>query len=572
METISKPISDNMIQNELIYDKVKKIIESADTDQLELISAEKQSDVPLLFNQRELIRRINYYINDRYLERDNNAIFWNISTPRIPHFAKLLQFDTKDFYPMGEGELNFTQAWALRILSKEWFRDEQFYQTLNDLAQGIATYGGAVWKVVKKDGKKCLEECKLGNLYFNQSTEDISDANIVEKHYLSHNELWEKDSIWDNVKKVIGKEKDSSLVEIWEYTGYLIEDETPVYKHIIGYGYDKDYIELWSEEISEEDCPYESFRLGRYNGRFLGVGVVERLFKLQERTNELVNQNAETTKIASLLLFRSANVDMTGNVLEQAINGQIVPDETFQQVGIQNTGLSLFIQELNLINQQADRLCLTPEIIQGESSPSNTTFRGLAVVNAAAENAFTIYRQNLGEKIANILIKRIFPDVVRKWNKKTIVEIAQDDVDIDQYDKAVQNYMLRQKMLNGEVVTDQTLVDIENKVAETIGKVGRRMEIGKNFFDFRFGFKLMPTTETGDKAVLNDAMYNALQIQGANPAQVDTPLYRQYLENNGISYWKLTPKQREALELNKGQALPEQKKPDQLLAQAKPQV
>jgi len=35
---------------------------------------------------------------------------------------------------------------------------------------------------------------------------------------------------------------------------------------------------------------------------------------------------------------------------------------------------------------------------------------------------------------------------------------------------------------------------------------------------------------------------------GANPALLDTPLFRQYLENNGIPYWKLTPKQKEALE------------------------
>lgn len=566
-----------MLSNELIYEKVTAVVHSAENDQLEVINQDKQSNAPFLFNQRKLVRRVNYYINDQYLERDNNAIFWNIATPRIPHFAKLMQFDTKDFYPMGEGELNFVQAWALRILAKEWFRDEQFYQTLNDLAQGISTYGGAVWKEIKKDGKTCLEECKLGNLYFNQAAEYIEKENIVEKHYLSHNDLWAKTDVWENVQKVIEKEKGNSLVEVWEYTGYLIEDGEPAYKHVIGYGYDSNYVELWSEEITPEECPYEGFRLGRYNGRFLGIGVVERLFKLQERTNELVNQNAETTKIASLLLFRSANQDLTGNVLEQAINGQIVPDETFEQVGITNTGLNQFLQELALINSQADRLCLTPEIIQGEQSPSNTTFRGIAVVNAAAENAFTIYRQNLGERIAFILMKRIFPEVVKKWNKQTIVEIAQDDVDIEVYDKAVLKHMATEKMLSGEFVTEETLMGLEDQIAGEIKQVGRKMEIGKNFFDFKFGFKLMPTTETGDKGTMNDAMFNALQIQGANPAQIDTPLFRQYLENNGISYWKLTPSQREALEVNAqgpqggGQAI-EQKKPDALLAMAKPQA
>ena len=559
---------------ELIYEKVVAIVQSAQTDYLDMIQQDKEGQVPFLYNQRELVRRINHYINDRYLQRDNEAIFWNIATPRVVHFSKLLQFDTKDFMPIGEGQFNYFQAWALRIKAREWFKDEQFYQTLNDIAQSISTYGGSVWKVSKVKGKKIIEESELGNLYFDQAVKDIEDANIVEKHYLSKNELHEKKGVWENIDTLLEKAEETNN-EIWEYTGFVEdEDGEQVYKHIIGQGYDHDYIELWSEDIKKKDCPYQNFRLGRYNGRFLGIGVVERLFKLQERANELVNQNAETTKIASLLLFKSANMDMTGNVLEQALNGQIVGDETFQQVGIQNTGLNQFIQELQLISQQADRLCMTPDIIQGEKTPSGTTFRGMAVTNAAAENAFTIFRQNLGEKISYILMTYIFPDVIRKWNKESIVEIAQDDEDVELYYDILANREVKEKMLRGETIDVNSLEEAKNLIAENTKKIKRNLEVGKNFFDFKFGFRLMPTTETGDKAVMNDAMFNALQMIGANPALLDTPLFRQYLENNGIPYWKLTPKQKEALEQAaqpQGGKLPEQKKPDALLASAKPQ-
>ena len=559
---------------ELIYEKVVAIVQSAQTDYLDMIQQDKEGQVPFLYNQRELVRRINHYINDRYLQRDNEAIFWNIATPRVVHFSKLLQFDTKDFMPIGEGQFNYFQAWALRIKAREWFKDEQFYQTLNDIAQSIATYGGSVWKVSKVKGKKIIEESELGNLYFDQAVKDIEDANIVEKHYLSKNELHEKKGVWENIDTLLEKAEETNN-EIWEYTGFVEdEDGEQVYKHIIGQGYDHDYIELWSEDIKKKDCPYQNFRLGRYNGRFLGIGVVERLFKLQERTNELVNQNAETTKIASLLLFKSANMDMTGNVLEQALNGQIVGDESFQQVGIQNTGLNQFIQELQLISQQADRLCMTPDIIQGEKTPSGTTFRGMAVTNAAAENAFTIFRQNLGEKISYILMTYIFPDVIKKWNKESIVEIAQDDEDVELYYDILANREVKEKMLRGETIDVNSLEEAKNLIAENTKKIKRNLEVGKNFFDFKFGFRLMPTTETGDKAVMNDAMFNALQMIGANPALLDTPLFRQYLENNGIPYWKLTPKQKEALEQAaqpQGGKLPEQKKPDALLAAAKPQ-
>ena len=85
---------------------------------------------------------------------------------------------------------------------------------------------------------------------------------------------------------------------------------------------------------------------------------------------------------------------------------------------------------------------------------------------------------------------------------------------------------------------------------------------------------MMPTDETVDKSAQNDAYNNALNYYITNPAITDIPLFRQYCENNGISAWKLTPKQKEELMsvINQGRqatGMPEIKQPDKLLAQAK---
>ena len=294
------------------------------------------------YNQKETLDKIECYINNRYYNReDNDALFWNISNHRITHFAKLLSPDTKDFMPYGLGSLNHFQAWALRKNVIKWFDEERFYQILNDVSEGLATYGSQVWKKYKEKGKEKIEEVKLQNLYFNQSVKYIKDADgIVEIHRLNKKELWDRADIWKNIGDVIKKCNKENEIEVWEFYGYYGEEnEKPEYKHVIGYGYGNDYIELWSEEVDKEDCPYIDFHLGRYRGRFLRVGVVERLFSLQARMNQLVNQNAQATEIASLLLLKSAQPDMMGNVLEQAINGQIIPDETLQQIGIRDTNL-----------------------------------------------------------------------------------------------------------------------------------------------------------------------------------------------------------------------------------------
>lgn len=544
--------------------KVKKIIDDYDLPsvQNEKDGTEKQ------YSQKDTINRINSYINDKYVERDDDAIFWNISNPRITHFAKLIGVDTKDFLPYGIGEYNMFQSWALRKMVKKWFDDNEFYGTLNDVAEGLATYGSQVWKKYKENGKTELEEVDLKNLRFNQFVECIDETDVVELHHLTRQELWEKKDIWDNVDELL--DKDEEEYDVWEYNGYFDnEDGEPELRKAIGHGYGNDYIKLWNESMDKEDFPYYDFHLGKFRGRWLRVGVVERLFKLQERANQLVNQNAQSTEIASLLLFRTASGDAVGNVLRQAENGQIINSDDLQQIGISNTGLTQFIQELQLIENQADTLCLTPSIIQGETSPSNTTFRGIAVMSATAKSAFTAYHQNLGEKIAHILLTDIFPGEAKKWGNEPFIEIAEDDGDIEMYDKAMLEYLKKEWLLEGKgAVTDTVVELIKKDLEERLNKIGRKVVPEKGWINFKWGMKMMPTNESVDKTAMNDAYFNALNMIGANPALTGIPLFKQYLEDNGITWYKLTPEQQQQILQQASGQLPEQRKPDQLLAQA----
>ena len=558
-----------------VSERVSQIIDNCKENYLELSS---NKDTKILYNQREIVTRIDYYLNSRYLDRDDDAIFWNLSTHRKVHFAKHITPDTKDFLPYGIGMLNHWQSWCLRKKVSQWFDEERFYQTLNSVGDATATYGSSVWKRYKDGGKTKIKKVRLNNIYFDQSVEWIKDADgIVEVHELSKKQLWDKDGVWENIKEVIDKE-DTHNYEVWEFYGYYGEDgDKPEYKHIIGYGYGDDYVELWSEEVDKYDCPYEDFHIGEYQGRWLRIGVVERLFKLQERVNQLVNQNAQASEIASLLLLRSGNPDNVGNVLEQAINGQIIPDETLEQIGISNTGLNNFLAELQLIENQADKLCFTPDIIQGKASPSNSTFRGIAVENANAVDAFREIKQNLLEKIADILMEYVFPETVKNWNHEDIIEMAEDDADVEEYINALQrkaqiDYLLANE---GNVVTPEIKKRILDRIEDAVKQQGRSIKIPKNFFNFKWGFKMMPTDETVDKSARNDAYFNALQMTSVNPAITDIPLFRQYCEDNGISAWKLTPKQKEELQqaMNQGRqatgTLPEPREPDRLLQQAK---
>jgi hypothetical protein len=520
-----------------MFKQIEKIVELAKRD--------VEFSENYRFNHHETIKRINLYLNNRFLERAD-GIFWNISNYRVQHFAKNIELDTKDLMPYGDGEVAAYQAFILRIKLKRWAEERKLALTLNDLAETAAAYGSAVWKVVGND----VELVDLSNLYFDPLTRSIRDVDVIEKHYLSANELRDKKDTWKNVDELLSlKPESDGRYEINEFFGWYCEneneynEETDGWKRVISYGKGEAELILDEQEATKEDNPYYDFHLTKYEGRWMRIGVVERLFALQERVNQLVNQNAQSTEIASLLLFRTAQGDVVGNVLEEAVNGQIISSQDLEQIGISNTGLNQFVNELQLIENQADKLCLTPDVITGEALPSGTPFRSMATLTNAARTAFKMIRENVGERIAYVMKEIILPDVVRGWNRESILEITQDDGDISIYDEAIKKKIKHDIILSGKVY-DPSMDEALNMIVDKkLAEQGRKVALPKGFFNFKFNVKFNVTGEAFDKAQMNSAYENAIMMTAQNPALLNIPLFRQYLENNGISYWKLKPEE-----------------------------
>ena len=91
-------------------------------------------------------------------------------------------------------------------------------------------------------------------------------------------------------------------------------------------------------------------------------------------------------------------------------------------IGIDNRAFTILLNELQVIEGQADRLSLTPDIVQGEQSPSGVPFRSLAVVANAAKSAFKSTRDRIAAGIEDILRDEILPAEIKNWNKEELVE------------------------------------------------------------------------------------------------------------------------------------------------------
>ena len=493
------------------------------------------------------LKRINSYINNVYINADKNSIFWNISNSRIIHFAKHIDLDTKDLQPYADGDVSYFRCWVLRMKFYRWLEDNHFALTLNARSIGLATYGSWVWKLTKSDKGIDISSPNLQNLYFDTSQENLKDGDIVEKHFLNVNQLRKKRKVWDNVDKVLKDVKD--IHEIYEFWGYDEEEEEYIQK--IQYKTGKDAIILLKENRTEDDFPYYDYHIGEYQGRWLRIGIVERCFDLQVRANQLVNQNVQASEIASLLLLRTSNPEMLGNVLQDVENGEVINSDDLQQIGISNNGLNQFVQELNLIEQKADEICLTPQLVTGDTLPSGTPFRSIAVATNAASSSYNIIRENLGEGTGYLLKEKIFPGIIKSWNgKEEILELSRDEADVRYFDKILKKKgrmkMLTDNIFSGKVVNTKQMEEVDKLLEEN--DIPKRVKIDKGTFDFKWHIRTNITGESVDKSQRNDALSNSLQWIQSNPAIVDIPYFRQYCEENGINWWRLTAEQQENIQ------------------------
>ena len=564
----------------MISDEVQKVITNYVSRSVEIVDSKYQ------FNQYDTIRRIYLYVNDEFWNNvPKDTIFWNISTPRISHFAKNIDLDTKNLAPIGVGSLSMVQSFILKTKFKKWVRDNNLAIQLNDMSDSLATFGSTVVKVNRKT--KEVEECDSRNLYFNPTVKSIRDANIVEKHYLNETELRAKKDVWENVEKVIDKgidddpKKDSVRnFELWEYSGEVEVEGDMVYKHIIGSGEGDDEVILFEEELKREDCLYYDFHASKYKGRWLRVGVVERLFKLQAQANSVVNQNAEARTIASLLLLQTSNPDIEGNVLKQAESGDIINDDTLKQVGLDNRAFNVLLGELQQIEMKADKLCMTPDVVTGEKLPSGTTFRGQAQLTNAAKSAFKDAQDRLGAQLEVLLRNEILPQIKKDFRKEEIIEIAGNEEDIEQFDKLIFNRKVKrmlERFKAGELKIDseeelaKKISEIQRQVTEELEQNGRKVRLEKDWLDIEWDIKFNITNESEDKEQTNNAYFNAIQFMISNPNLINTPIMKQYLENNGISWWRVKPSRVQELQgqqgqQQEGQQAPEPKQPDKLMS------
>lgn len=557
------------------------------------------------FDHYDTIQKINNYRNNKFHSNsDADDIFWNLAKARMPYFLKKLRLKQKNFKMYAKGDNNFYQGWIANMRFQKWARESGFTLDLEDLKENVAIYGTVVMKLISKEDARTLDDEKISkfnlepvfftNLFYDTSTPDIINSTVIEYHEMTELQLRSKQGIWDEsgpntiqkaleqAKIVQGTSADNVLTKyiIYERWGEYKDDMNDIeekvkYRQYFVCGEGDKEVKLYKKDANKKkDFPYIDFHLNAYQGRHLRVGVYERLFELFKRINRLINENAQASAIASLLLMSSSEEDLVGvNLLDQSVSGQIVDTKDLKQIGITNNDFNAFASELSIIDRQADLLCMTPEVSTG-NLPADATVRGQILSANEITSAFETSVDRIGFKVSKVLLEKIIPSQVAGWNKEDIVEIAEYEIDIRIYDfkfaTSKLNEWLEDQFEKGNNPTPEQQKAWVDRMITRLNVEGRKVTNMKGFFDFEFGFYMNPTGYNENKERKNETSTNAINMILSNPNVTKLPIFRQLLEDNNITPFRLTDEEiAELLTTSEGGAKVAQAKSDELLSQVK---
>lgn len=580
-------------------EKLPKISEVG-AKEIEDFSGDKLIYEGFTFNYQETYRKAKLYKRGLYTTpQPDGTLFWKLGNKREPHFKKHIDFDTKNFIPYGEGSINFLQSFVAKLEFKKWAHDTKLPKDLNNLVEKTGAFGLHFWKKVPIAGtheKYEVQDCKLDRLYFDITEFDDKKRTIIEEHPVNEAQALEMAEFWggeENVRdalEVADKVSDSKYngtlslekYKFFERCGYFkvaIDEKKGreaqyeyKYMHHIYAGHGDKEVILFEEEVDESI--YYSFNLGDNDDVIMSSGIYERLFDLYEYANDLVNYNQENNAIASLLVLMSEKSGLRGvNALSDLETGVILDDPSLKALQINNNYLNEFLAQLARIENEADQLCMTPNVIRGENLPASTTFRGQAGLTNAAKDAFKTIRDDIADKVIHILLDVILPANMKDWNAEHLLDVMDDEQDIAIYDEYFTRIKL-QKKAQDYIDEHQAFPNMElvqewkQNILNDHDMNGRKIEVKDGFFKFGIGIKIQATNEGSDKSQKNDVYVNAIQWTQQDPAVNANPYFRQMLEDNGITPIKLkppTPQPQQQQQQQKQQQLSQPKQGDKLM-------
>lgn len=545
----------------------------------ELVKLKSKYDAPqpivdgLYKHIPEIVNDVEFATNSVYKNGNIDELgrylpYYNMINFRLNVAVRSTDIDLKDIDIVSDSPDDVVKSKVARKEFYQWAKERQFGKTLNDLVRKRAKYGGVIAKkVYDEDGNIDVEAIDWRNIIIDQH--DLLSQPIIERHYLSPLELSKKIGVWYDVEDILEEceDDDEDTIEIWEVSGEFTKEtlkqaqekkatkkdkyEYSLQKHIVYVKDDKPKYILWSEEIDE--LPYKYISYQERDGFTLGIGIVEESLEAQRVINNYVISQYNAVELAGKTVMVSDSDSLNkANAFSNILNGEVLKISRGESISALNLSPSAFPAFSGLIEQwdrQAERSTSTYEAVTGETMPSGTPFRSVAIQNQEGNSTFTHRIEEFGFFVEEIINDWIMPELLKKVNREHILsgnyspeELQAFDENIA-YDKA--NKKVLQDIADGKITYKEdylALVDAQVQAKRQLGEQ-RFLDITKGYFK---GFKGYASVHIGsekkDKQAILDSLSNIL-LQVAQAPQIlqDPTLFKIFSQIVELSGADISP-------------------------------
>lgn len=410
-----------------------------------------------LHSQKELLADIDFaynsvYKNGKYDKQGQRKLYINIVRFYTQVAVKNTDVDTKNFVftPTDYTTENIWSIWFMSRQFKTWVRDSGFAKTINDLNYDFNKYGTCVSKRLRND----IVRVRLNNIKCDQSAETLLEGirggtPFVEAHEFSYVQIQDYKG-WKPVKYYKGKR---AYYEVYAYVkkqdfllmhGDITEKEydhsdesmTFVMAMMMPSGkYNEDkrkkYNEeiLFIEELDECDFPYDEAHSEKQDGRWLGIGNVEKQLENQIARNSTVNLRRRSMLWSSKKIYQSQGDAVNKNLIKEVEDGQVLQVGTnglISEVNTATRSLADYRQDEEVWDENSQKQAFAFESATGESFASGTPFRLGAMLSNSVMSYFDKQREIFGLFLKDTFYQQIIT-IFQNRAKDDIVSIAQTE-------------------------------------------------------------------------------------------------------------------------------------------------
>lgn len=565
------------------------------------------------FNQYETIKRCHLYRNSKYEDGtpylNREKLFFNVVNPACEVASKMLNVDTKNIRLLAENPKSHFATFLLEKELKQWLKTSKLSRVLNQIAEETPVYGSVVLHKTK-DGAEVVD---IRRLICDQSVESIQKSRFITTiHYMTPSEL--RETGWEDVDVAIERFGNTQAEEPFEDgRGDLnLQQSTPYIKVYKRYGevpkwwidggkseemVKTVYIVAGADELELNDqgqpvgekgvvlykarwnkeYPYKDFHYTKTKGRWLGIGVIEMLFDVQERINELKNQKRVSMELSTLHLFQTKDNTIVKNVLTDLDNGALIKSPTgIAPIDNSERNLPAFKDEEASYIQQVEKLSFAYEAIRGELPSGTTPLGSTQIAVGQATSVYGFKKENLGIMLREFFNEFVMPQLLKDLNEEHIMRFVGTAQELGKLDQAViellTNTEVKRRLFAREPVEKEGIEMFKKLTLESIKKKyggNRYLKIKKAFYsDVKYDFDFNIDNEQTNPQVIAQNLRMVLMDLATNPAMLQDPriklLYYKFADQLGINQAELERADEEA------EGMQEQQMMQQMQQQGRP--